>query len=91
MLSDRVLDWTQQWKQEDLQQGLQQGLYSEWRMLLRLIHRRLSEAVADQSALMLERIEQPTMFEDLGEELFNCVDDAAWLARLNAVVGKVPP
>ena len=39
---------------------------------------------------MLERIEQPAVFEDLGEELFDCADEVAWLARLNAAAGQDP-
>jgi hypothetical protein len=92
MLTDRVLDWTQQWKQEGLQtgreEGLQEGLHSERRMLRRLVRRRFGEGVAIQSTPLLERITQPEVFEDLGEDLFDSVDDRAWLARLNAAVGE---
>ena len=96
MLTDRVLDWTQQWKQEGLQagrqeglqEGLQQGLHSERRMLRRQIRRRFGEGVAIQSTPLLERIAQPEVFEDLGEDLLDCPDDRAWLARLNAAVGE---
>lgn len=100
MLTDRVLDWTQQWKQEGLQagreeglragrqEGLQEGLHSERRMLRRLVRRRFGEGVAIQSTPLLERITQPEVFEDLGEALFDCADDRAWLARLNTAVGE---
>ncbi len=92
MLTDRVLDWTQQWKQEGLQEGreegLQEGLHSERRMLRRLVRRRFGEGVAIQSTPLLERIAQPEVFEDLGEALFDCADDRAWLARLNTAVGE---
>jgi len=89
MLTERVVDWTQQWKQEGLQQDLQQGLQQgERRLLLRQIHRRFSEAVATQSAPALEQIEQLSVFEALGEELFDCADEAAWLARLRAAAGE---
>ncbi len=88
MLTERVVDWTQQWKQEGLQQGLQQGLYSERRLLQRLIRRRFGEAVAIQSAPILERIEQLSVFEALGEELFDSADETAWLARLQAAAGE---
>jgi hypothetical protein len=88
MLTDRVLDWTQQWKQEGLQEGREEGLHSERRMLRRLVRRRFGEGVAIQSTPLLERITQPEVFEDLGEALFDCADDRAWLARLNAVVGS---
>ena len=92
MLTERVLDWTQQWKQEGLQQGLQEGLQegliSERRLLLRLIRRRFGEGMVAPSAPFLERIQQPTVFEDLGEELFDCADGAAWLVRLRAAAGE---
>lgn len=87
MLADRIVDWTQQWKQEGLQEGRQEGIYSERRLLQRLIRRRFGETVAAQSVPALERIEQLTVFEDLGEELFDCADEAAWLARLQSVAG----
>jgi predicted transposase/invertase (TIGR01784 family) len=87
MLTERVVDWTQQWKQEGRQEGRQEGLaegqqQGERRLLLRQIRRRFSEAIALQSASILERIEELTVFEDLGEELLDCADEAAWLARL---------
>ncbi len=92
MLSERIVDWTQQWKQEGLQEGRQEGrqegLYSERRLLLRQIRRRFGETVAAQSAPALERIEQLTVFEDLGEELFDCADETAWLARLRSVADE---
>ncbi len=87
MLADRIVDWTQQWKEQGLREGRQEGLYSERRLLLRQIRRRFSETVAAQSAPALERIEQLTVFEDLGEELFDCADETAWLARLQSVAG----
>jgi len=31
-----------------------------------------------------------TVFEDLGEELFDCADETAWLARLAAAAGDDP-
>ncbi len=91
MLADRIVDWTQQWKEQGLREGRQEdrqeGIYSERRLLLRQIRRRFGETVAAQSAPALERIEQLTVFEDLGEELFDCVDETAWLARLQSVAG----
>ena len=69
----------QEGRQEGLAEGQQQG---ERRLLLRQIRRRFSEAIALQSASILERIEELTVFEDLGEELLDCADEAAWLARL---------
>lgn len=67
-----------------MHKGMGKGMESERRMLLRLIHRRFGEAHAEQSAPMLEQIQQPVVFEDLGEALFDCVDEQAWLARINA-------
>jgi hypothetical protein len=87
MLTERVVDWTQQWKQEGLQEGRREGLHSERRLLLRQIRRRFGETVAAQSAPVLERIEQLPVFEDLGEELVACADETAWLARLWNVAG----
>jgi hypothetical protein len=77
MLTKRMVDWTQDWKQQGLQEGLQQGLHSERRLSQRLIRRRFGEAIAVQSVPALERIEQPVVFEDLGEELFDCADETA--------------
>ncbi|MGB5063779.1 MAG: hypothetical protein WBQ37_08465 [Candidatus Competibacter sp.] len=54
--------------------------------MLRLIRRRFDENTADQSALMLERIEQPAVLEGLFENLLDCPDESAWLARLQAKV-----
>ena len=89
MLTERVVDWTQQWRQQGWQEGRQEGLHSERRLLLRLIRRRFGATVADRSAPALERIEQLTVFEDLGEALFDCADETAWLARL-AAAGENP-
>lgn len=84
MLSERVLDWTVHWKQQGLQEGLQQGLQGERRLLVRQIRRRFGEAIALQSTQTLERIEQQAVFEELGEDLVDCADEIAWLARLQA-------
>ncbi|MDQ5908281.1 MAG: hypothetical protein QG599_372 [Pseudomonadota bacterium] len=69
------MDWTQQWKQEDRQEGLT----SERRLLLQQTRRRFGEVIAMQSTLALEQIEQLAVFEDLGEELFDCADETVWL------------
>jgi hypothetical protein len=63
-------------------------LHSERRLLQRLIRRRFGEAIAVQSLPALEQIEQLTLFEGLGEELFDCADETAWLARLQAVAAE---
>jgi hypothetical protein len=39
-----------------------------------------------QSAPILERISELTVFEDLGEALLDCADGVEWLARLQSVV-----
>jgi len=57
-------------------------------LLQRLIRRRFGEAIAVQSVPALERIEQPVVFEDLGEELFDCADETVWLTRLQAAAGE---
>jgi len=93
MLTERVVDWTREWKQQGLQEGRQQGLQEglqqgERRLLLRQIRRRFGEAIATQSAPALERIEQLSVFEALGEELFDCADETAWLARLWTAAGE---
>ena len=64
--------------------GLQQGMESERRMLLRMVRRRFGETIAEQSAPLLEQIQQLLILEDLGEALFDCPDEQAWLARINA-------
>lgn len=51
---------------------------------------RFGATVADQSAPALERIEHLAAFEDLGEDLFDCADATAWLARLAAAAGEEP-
>ncbi len=67
-----------------MEKGLQQGLESERRILLRLVRRHFGEAVAEQSAPLLEQIQQLLILEDLSEALFDCPDEQAWLARINA-------
>jgi predicted transposase/invertase (TIGR01784 family) len=92
MLTDRVLDWTQQWKQEGLQQGRQEGrqegLHSERQLLLRLVRRRFSDDAMERSRMLLAQIENPAVLEELGEMVLDCADGEAWLARLNAAVGE---
>ena len=82
MLTERVVSWTQQWKEQGLQEGRQEASYSQRRMLLRQIRRRFNESIALQSAPILERISDLTVFEDLGEALLDCADEVEWLARL---------
>ena len=73
------MDWTQQWKQEGWQE---KDLDSEQRLLLRLIRRRFGGTIAAQSVSVLGQIEQLVVFEDLGEEIFDCADETAWLVML---------
>jgi Domain of unknown function (DUF4351) len=68
-----------------VQQGLKQG---ERQVLLRLVHRRFSEATAQQSEILLVRITELTQLEDLSEVLLECEDGAAWLHRLQEAVRK---
>jgi hypothetical protein len=70
--------------EKGVEKGLQQGLESERRMLLRQVRRRFGGNLVEQSAPVLEQIQQPLVFEDLGEALFDCPDEQAWLARINA-------
>ncbi len=93
MLAERIVEWTEQWKQdglqaglqEGLQQGLQQGLEAERKLLLRLIQHRFGKTLGEQSLPLLEQIQQPADFEELGEALLDCADGASWLAQLVAL------
>ncbi len=53
-------------------------------MLLRMVRRRFGETIAEQSAPLLEQIQQLLILEDIGEALFDCPNEQAWLARINA-------
>ena len=90
LLTDRVLDWTQQWKQEGrqeglqagLQQGRQEGLHSERQLLLRLVRRRFGDDAMERSRMLLAQIENPSVLEELGEMVLDCADGEAWSAAL---------
>ena len=71
-----------------MQKGMEKGMESERRMLSRMVRRRFGEAFAERCATVLERIRQPVIFEDLGEALFDCPDEQAWLARINAAAAQ---
>lgn len=71
-----------------MQKGMEKGMESERRMLSRMVRRRFGEAFAERCAPVLERIRQPVIFEDLGEALFDCPDEQAWLARINAAAAQ---
>lgn len=92
MLTERVLDWTQQWKQEGLQQGrqegLQQGLQSERGLITRQVRRRFGAATAERSAPLLARVTVPETLEQLGEALLDCADGESWLAILREQAGE---
>lgn len=78
-------------REEGIQQGIEQGMDSERRMLLRQIRRRFGDAAADRSQPLLERIQQPDTFEELGEALLDSADDTAWQARLAEVTRPPEP
>jgi hypothetical protein len=73
--------------EKGIEKGIEKGLESERRALLRLVRRRFGEATAEHSAPRLARITQPTLLEDLFEDLFDCADEHAWLSRLDAALG----
>jgi hypothetical protein len=68
--------------------GIQRGLEAAYRLLLRQIHRRFGETATERSIPVLEQIQQPTVFEDLGEALLDCTDAATWLRRLKAAAAE---
>ena len=70
--------------QQGMEKGVEKGMESQRRMLLRQVRRQFGETVAEQSAPVLEQIQQLLVLEDLGEALFDCRDEQAWLARINA-------
>ncbi|MDX1607000.1 MAG: hypothetical protein R3202_12460, partial [Candidatus Competibacterales bacterium] len=67
---------------QGLQQGMQQGLASERQLLLRQVRKRFGAEVAEQSAPLLDCIDDPRRLEDLGEALLDSADGAAWLDAL---------
>ena len=72
----------EQWVQEGRQEGRQEGLFSERQLLLRLVRKRFGEAVIERSRALLERVEELTVLEELGEAVLDCADGEAWLAML---------
>ncbi|NJM13242.1 MAG: hypothetical protein HC889_16450 [Synechococcaceae cyanobacterium SM1_2_3] len=71
-----------------MEKSLEKQLNSGWRTLWRLIRSRFGESAADLSAPVLERIAQSPILEDLFENVLDCPDESAWLARLHTVVEK---
>ncbi len=74
--------WVQEGRQEGWQKGRQEGLNSERQLVLRLMQRRFGAAVVERSRILLERITEPAVLEELGEMLLDCADGEAWLAAL---------
>jgi hypothetical protein len=70
-----------------IQQGIQQGLHRERLLLLRQTRKRIGAAVAEQSAPLLDRIDNPQVLEDLAEALLDTTDAAAWLQTLTQAAG----
>lgn len=82
MPAERVVDWNP--AMETIRPGTRPGTRPVFgtAVLQRLIRRRFGEAMAAQSMPALEQIKEPATFEDLSEELLDCVDESAWLTRL---------
>jgi hypothetical protein len=70
-----------------IRKGIQQGLQRERLLLLRLAYKRFSPEVAEQSAPLLDRIDNAQALEDLAEALLDSTDGAAWLQALTQAVG----
>ena len=64
------------------QEGRQEGLRFERQLLLRLVQKRFGAAVMERSGVLLERIAEPAVLEELGEGELDCADGEAWLAML---------
>ena len=72
----------QEGRQEGRREGHQAGLTSERQLLLRQVRRRFGPVVGERSQMLLARIAEPAVLEELGEELLDCADGEAWLAAL---------
>ena len=68
--------------QQGIQQGVQQGLHRERLLLLRQTRKRFGAEVAEQSAPLLDGIDNAQALEDLAEALLDSSDGAAWLQAL---------
>ena len=73
--------------EQGIEQGIQQGLQHERLLLLRLVDKRFGAAVAEQSAPLLDRIDNAQLLEDLAEALLDTTDGAAWLRTLTQAAG----
>ncbi|MFZ4789761.1 MAG: Rpn family recombination-promoting nuclease/putative transposase [Candidatus Competibacteraceae bacterium] len=86
MMMSLAEQWVQEgWQkgqQEGWQKGRQEGLSSERQLVLRLVRKQFGVALMGQSRVLLERIEESTVLEELGEGLLDCADGEAWLAML---------
>ena len=73
--------------EQGIQQGIEQGLRRERLLLLRQTRKRFGSAVAEQSAPLLDQIENAQTLEDLAEALLDASDGAAWLHALTQAAG----
>jgi hypothetical protein len=73
--------------QQGIEQGIEQGLRRERLLLLRQTRKRFGSAVAEQSAPLLDQIENAQTLEDLAEALLDASDGAAWLHALTQAAG----
>ena len=73
--------------EQGIEQGIQQGLQHERLLLLRLVDKRFGAAVAEQSAPLLDRIDNAQLLEDLAEALLDTTDGTAWLRTLTQAAG----
>lgn len=69
--------------QKGMEKGVEKGMESQRRMLLRQVRRQFGESAAERSAPVLEQIRQLLILEDLGEAMFDCPNEQAWLVRIN--------
>jgi hypothetical protein len=90
MLADNLEAWTDQWLhqgwekglEQGLEQGLQQGRETARHLLLRQVNQRMGQAVVNDTAPVLARIEDLAQLEKLGDQLLLCADEKAWLAAV---------
>ena len=83
-LEERVAEWPKQWLQEGMEQGLEQGLQRERALLRRQMRLRFGAGAAEQVAQRLERIEDASRLEEVGELIVRCETGGEFLARMGA-------
>lgn len=71
-----------------IRKGLQQGLQHQRHALLRQVGKRFGAEVAEQSAPLLERIDDFQPLEDLFEQLLDSADGEAWLQALRQTADR---